>query len=273
MLKSNFVRWFSFAVCLTLVAGTVSASAQTTTQFEPKVGQGGKDVVWVPTPQELVDKMLDMAKVTPQDYVMDLGSGDGRTVITAAKRGARATGVEYNPDMVELSKRNATKEGVGEKAVFMKADLFETDLSQATVITMFLLPDINLKLRPKILDLKPGTRIVSNTFTMEAWEPDETFRIENNCTSWCTALFWIVPAKVQGTWSTPQGALTLQQNFQMVTGTLNVNGVSQPITNGRLRGDQITFSAGSTQYTGRVNGNTITGTAGSGSWNATRGGN
>jgi SAM-dependent methyltransferase len=275
MLTSNFVRWFWFSVCLALVAvsSTLQAPAQTT-QFEPKVGQGGKDVVWVPTPQELVDKMLDMAKVTRQDYVMDLGSGDGRTVITAAKRGARALGVEYNADMVDLSKRNAAREGITDKATFVKADLFETDLSQATVITMFLLPDINLKLRPKILDLKPGTRIVSNTFTMEAWEPDETVRIENNCTSWCTAHFWIVPAKVEGTWRIPQGELTLQQNFQIVTGTLNAGGASQAITNGRLRGDQITFTAGRTQYNGRVNGNTITGTVSSGgSWNATRGGN
>src|SRR4029077_930621 len=118
-------------------------------------GQEGKDVVWVPTPQILVDKMLDMAKVTKDDFVMDLGSGDGRTVIAAAKRGATAVGVEYNPDMVELSKRNAAKEGVSAKATFVKAELFETDFSKATVITMFLLPDINLKLRPKILDLKP----------------------------------------------------------------------------------------------------------------------
>ena len=129
----------------------------------------------MPTSQALVDKMLDMAKVTPQDFVIDLGSGDGRTVITAAKRGARAMGIEYNPDMVELSKRNAAAAGLSEdKAKFMKADLFETDFTQATVITMFLLPSINLKLRPKILDMKPGTRVVSNTFTMEDWEPDET---------------------------------------------------------------------------------------------------
>ena len=131
-------------------------------------------MVWVPTPQALVDKMLDMAKVTPQDYVMDLGSGDGRTVITAAKRGATAVGIEYNPDMVELSKKNAATAGVGPKATFMKADLFETDLTKATVITMFLLPQINVKLRPTILNLKPGTRIVSNTFTMDDWTPDET---------------------------------------------------------------------------------------------------
>ena len=142
--------------------------------YEPQVGQEGKDVVWVPTPQALVDKMLDMAKVTPQDFLMDLGSGDGRTVITAAKRGVRATGIKYNPDMVELSNRNAAAAGVGDKVKFMKADLFETDLSQATVITMFLLPTINMKLRPTILNLKPGTRIVSNTFTMEDWQADET---------------------------------------------------------------------------------------------------
>src|SRR6187431_3211876 len=142
--------------------------------YEPSVGQEGKDVVWVPTPQIVVDKMLDLAKVTKDDFVMDLGSGDGRTVITAAKRGARAMGVEYNPDMVELSKRNAQKAGVGDRATFVKADLFETDFTKATVITMFLLPDINLKLRPKILNMKPGTRVVSNTFTMGDWKPDET---------------------------------------------------------------------------------------------------
>jgi precorrin-6B methylase 2 len=249
----------------------VGAQAQApAAQFEPKVGQEGKDVVWVPTPQALVDKMLEMANVTPQDFVMDLGSGDGRTVITAAKRGARAMGIEYNPDMVELSKRNAVKEGVTEKATFMKADLFETDLSKATVITMFLLPDINMKLRPKILNLKPGTRIVSNTFTMDDWMADETERVEN-CTSWCTALFWIVPAKVAGTWKLPQGDLTLKQQYQMVTGTLKSGNNSAQITDGKLRGDQLTFSAGGVKYTGRVNGTTITGTTGAGaSWNASK---
>ena len=149
-------------------------------------GQAGKDVVWVPTPQALVDKMLDMAKVTPKDFVMDLGSGDGRTVITAAKRGARAMGIEYNPDMVALSEKNAAEAGVTDKATFVKADLFETDFSKATVVTMFLLPSINLKLRPKILDMKPGTRVVSNTFDMEDWEADETRVGRRDCTSWCT---------------------------------------------------------------------------------------
>src|SRR5262250_578208 len=150
------------------VVGSGALAQPAKQEFQPQVGQAGKDVIWVPTPQTLVDKMLDMAKVTPKDYVMDLGSGDGRTVITAAKRGAQARGIEYNPEMVELSKRNAAKEGVSDKASFVKADLFESDFSQATVITMFLLPSINIKLRPKILDLKPGTRIVSNTFNMEA---------------------------------------------------------------------------------------------------------
>src|SRR5213075_2193321 len=187
------------------------AQAQPAHKFEPEVGQPGKDVVWVPTPQVVVDKMLDMAKVTSADFVMDLGSGDGRTVITAAKRGARALGIEYNPEMVALSQENAAKAGVEGKAQFMKADLFETDFSKATVITMFLLPDINLKLRPKILDMKPGTRIVSNSFTMGDWKEDEKVELGSNAgcnVSWCTALLWIVPAKVAGTHAIPQGEVT-----------------------------------------------------------------
>ena len=198
----------------------------------------------MPTPQAVVDKMLDMAKVTKTDFVMDLGSGDGRNVITAAKRGARAMGIEYNPDMVGLSERNAKEAGVTDRATFVKADLFETDLSKADVITMFLLPSINMKLRPKILDLKPGTRIVSNTFTMEDWQADETTTVTDGCSSsWCTALLWIVPAKVGGTWSTPSGAMELTQNFQMITGTIGNQAIQ-----GRLRGNEITFTAGTTKY-------------------------
>jgi precorrin-6B methylase 2 len=210
-------------------------------------------VVWVPTPQAVVDKMLDMAKVTKDDVVYDLGSGDGRTVITAAKRGARAFGIEYNPDMVELSKKNAEAAGVADRATFMKADLFETDFSKADVITMFLLPSINMKLRPKLLDMKPGTRIASNTFTMEDWQADETATITEGCSSsWCTALFWVVPAKVAGTWNTPSGPLTLTQNFQMLSGTLGNQAIQ-----GRLRGNEISFTAGNTKYAGTVEGNTI----------------
>ncbi len=245
--------------------------------FEPEVGQPGKDVVWVPTPQVLVEKMLDMAQVTPQDVVMDLGSGDGRTVIAAAKRGARAIGVEFNPNMVALSKANAEKAGLADRATFLNADLFKTDLSPATVITMFLLPDINLKLRPTLLQLKPGTRIVSNSFNMEDWQPDDTQTVSDGCTSWCTALLWIVPARVEGTWKMRDGELALKQQFQEVSGTLTAAGKSTPIT-GKLRGDQIAFTAGDAEYAGRVNGDAMEGTskgangAGGGTWTATKAG-
>ena len=252
---------------MTLALGVVAVSAfaqtQTAKPFEPQSGQAGKDVVWVPTPQALVDKMLDMASVTPQDYVIDLGSGDGRTVITAAKRGATALGIEYNPDMVALSQRNATTQGVAAKATFVKADLFESDFSKATVVTMFLLPSINMQLRPKILNLKPGTRIVSNAFDMEDWDADETATIPN-CTQWCRAMLWIVPAKVEGSWRLPQGDLALTQKFQMISGSLTSGGSATPIANGKLRGDQITFEAGGSRYSGRVNGDSIQGTVTSG---------
>jgi precorrin-6B methylase 2 len=227
--------------------------------YEPVPFQPGKDVVWVPTPQALVDKMLDMARVTRDDFVMDLGSGDGRTVITAARRGARALGVEYDPDMVELSRRNAEKEGVSGRATFIKADLFETDFSRADVITMFLLPSINLVLRPKILGLKPGTRIVSNTFTMGDWAADEIARLteaEGCKSSYCMALFWIVPARVAGIHKLPQGELILQQNFQMLSGSLRAEGRKSDVE-GRVRGEEISFKAGGKEYHGRMNGKTI----------------
>ena len=262
----------AIGLSLSAILAATPAAAQTK-PFEPQVGQQGKDVVWVPTSQALVDKMLDMAKVTPNDFVMDLGSGDGRTVITAAKRGARAMGVEYNPDMVDLSKRNAAKEGVTERAEFVKADLFETDLSKASVITMFLLPSINLKLRPKILDLKPGTRIVSNSFTMGEWKDDETATLDekSGCSYYCVAHLWIVPAKVQGNWKLPQGELQLKQDFQMVSGTLRNNGKSVPVS-GKLKGEELSFTAGSATYTGKVNGSTIEGTSkgGPAQWSAKR---
>src|SRR5687768_6480000 len=185
----------------------------------PYVGQPGKDVVWVPTPPVLVEKMLDLAKVTPQDYVMDLGSGDGRNIIAAAKRGARALGVEFNPNMVELSSRAAEAEGVGDKAKFVQGDMFQADISEATVLALFLLPDNLNKLLPKFLELKPGTRIVANHFGISGWDADETVRTDGECQSWCTALLYIVPAKVGGTWRLPHGELTLEQKFQMVSGT------------------------------------------------------
>ncbi len=263
----HVIRLVVCSTMLTLLAASASAQA-TQAPFEPQVGQAGKDVVWVPTPQALVDKMLDMAKVTPQDYLIDLGSGDGRTVITAAKRGLLAHGIEYNPEMVTLAQGNAKTAGVSDKATFAKADLFESDFSKAQVITMFLLPSINMKLRPTLLNMRPGTRIVSNSFTMEEWQSDQSESIEN-CGSWCTAHLWIVPAKVAGTWTLPQGTLTLTQTFQMVSGSLGAT----PISDGKLRGEEITFKVGNAVYSGRVQGNSIRGTVTGGkggTWTATR---
>jgi len=229
--------------------------------FEPVTGQAGKDVIWVPTPQPTVDTMLDLAKLTPQDYLIDLGSGNGVTVITAAKRGAKAHGVEFNPDMVTLSRRLAASAGVAERATFEEGDLYLADLSKATVITLFLLPDINRKLRPSLLELAPGTRVVSNTFDMGDWEPDA--RVDAPCTtSWCKALLWVVPAKVEGTWQIGADTLLLTQKYQVIEGTLG----AAPISAGRLTGADITFTAGGRVYTGRATGTTMSGTG----WSATK---
>jgi precorrin-6B methylase 2 len=228
-------------------------------EYEPQSGQEGKDVVWVPTPQVVVDKMLEIARVGPKDVVIDLGSGDGRLVITAAGLGARALGIEYNPDMVELSRRNAEKAGVSKQARFVKADLFEISFAEATVVTMFLLPDLNLKLRPKILALKPGTRIVSNTFTMADWAPDATADLagQPGCTiTYCKVLYWVVPRRVAGTHKVAQGELKLRQTFQMLTGTLRSGGASVKLT-GRVRGEAIELAAGGKRYRGRFNGRNL----------------
>ena len=245
------------ALALLLASLGPPCYAQAHKEYQPETFQEGKDVVWVPTPQAVVDRMLDMARVTPSDSVIDLGSGDGRTVITAAKRGARAVGVEYNPDMVELSTRNAEKEGVSARATFVKADLFETDFSEYSVITMFLLPSINLKLRPKILALKPGTRIASNSFDMADWKADEVADLTKSgaCegVSYCTALLWIVPARVAGTHKLSQGELVLEQTFQRLTGTLRAHGRTLPVA-GSVRGEDVSFTAGGREYRGRMNG-------------------
>jgi SAM-dependent methyltransferase len=255
-----------------VVAMNVAVAQPAQKPFEPTVGQDGKDVIWVPTPQALVDKMLDMAKVTAADKVVDLGSGDGRTVITAAKRGATAHGIEYNPKMVELSKYTAEKEGVAGKATFENADIFKTDFSKADVVTMFLLTSLNAKLRPTILDMKPGTRVVSNTFDMGDWKADEEAVVTEGCSSYCKAYFWIVPAKVDGAWNTEKGELTLKQTYQTFTGTLKNGNVVTPITGGKLKGNDISFTAGGIEYSGTVNGSTIEGTTKSGEkWQAKRG--
>ena len=271
--RSTFdVRRSSLSIITALLASVLSASVaaaqQTQTQsppFEPQVGQAGKDVVWVPTDEKLVEKMLDIAKITPQDFVMDLGSGDGRNVIAAAKRGATAVGVEFNPQMVELSRANAKKAGVADRATFIEGDMYTADISKATALVLFLLP-VNLeKLTPNFLNLKPGTRIVDNTFAIPGWEPDYTERLESDCQTWCSALLWIVPAKVQGTWRLPDGEITFDQKFQMVTGSVKIGSSSANIESGKLNGEEITFAAGGSQYTGKVLGDRIEGTVRTGS--------
>ena len=177
--RTNYLR--QFALSLLVFAMPVADVAAQAATFEPTPGQAGKDVVWVPTPPELVEKMLDMARVTPQDVVIDLGSGDGRNVISAAKRGARAIGVEYNPDMVALSRQKAQEAGVADRATFIEGDMYEADISKATVLALFLLTSNLDKLAPKFLALKPGTRIVNNTFHVTNWEADASETIEGTC--------------------------------------------------------------------------------------------
>ena len=282
MISRYWIFKSAFAATVTLLALSIAhaqpakkEAAAALKEYTPHVGQSGKDVVWVPTALTLVNKLLDMAKLTPQDILYDLGSGDGRTVITAAKRGARAYGIEFNPDMVELSKRNAVKEGVADKATFERADIFKSDFSKATVVTLFLLPSLNVKLRPTLLNMKAGTRVAANSFDMGDWKPDQTERVEGDCESWCTAYLWIVPAKAEGTWKTANGELILKQDYQFINGTLRTGDKTLAISNGKLEGERIAFSVGVAQYSGRVNGDNMEGVTTTGEvkapWNATRG--
>jgi len=236
-----------------------AATAQT---YQPIAGQSGKDVVWIPSPDSTVEKMLDIAHVTADDYVIDLGSGDGRNVIAAAKRGAHALGVEYNPDLVALSKRAAAAAGVSDKTAFMQGDMYEADISQATVLPLFLQPANLSKLAPKFLKLKPGARIVSNTYEIGGgWEPDETARTEP-CKSWCITHLYVVPAQIAGTWQLADGTwLMLEQNFQKLYGSYQIDNTAVSIENGRLHGYEISFKINNIQYSGRVNGDTMQGVA------------
>jgi len=229
------------------VTGLASQAAPQDAPYKPQLNQPGKDVQWVPTPPALVEKMLDLAGVTPKDRLVDLGSGDGVLVIAAARRGARARGIEYDARLVEFSRRAAREAGVEGRTSFVRGDIFKTSFSDATVVTTFLLPSMNLQLQPTFLAMKPGTRIVANTFAIGDWQPDDTAVIEP-CERWCKAMLWIVPARVGGTWRTPKGPLVLNQKYQIVSGTLD----EEPIENGRIRGDELTFTVGRTTYTGRV---------------------
>ncbi len=260
-------------------------------------------VPYVPTPHEVVERMLQMAKVTANDYLIDLGSGDGRIVVTAAsKLGTRGFGVDINPLRVTEALENALKAGVTDKAAFYQRDLFHTDLSQATVITMYLLPRVNMELRPKLLDLKPGTRIVSHDFSLDDWKPDASVRLDvkekyGNAGGQSDIFLWVVPAKAAGRWrwelpAAGKGAkplvyeVVLEQMFQVVTGKATVDGRDAPLQNARLTGDEIGFSitadlgAGPVkhEFKGRVEGEHLGGSAalsgarsqGQYEWNATR---
>jgi hypothetical protein len=279
-LKLNAPRFFAAFLLASALALPGFATAQDK-DYTPSVGQEGKDVIWVPTPEALVEKMLDMAKLTPKDIHYDLGSGDGRTVIAAAKRGAQAVGVEYNPDMVALSERAAAKEGVSAKAKFINGDIFQTDFSHATVVTLYLLPSLNVKLRPTILKMKPGTRVVSHAFTMDEWQPDQTENVEGR-----TAYLWIVPAPVDGTWrwngsgnGPKEYEVALRQQFQKVDGAARLDGRLGQLRDVNLRGDQISFTVldadgARRDFSGRVSGNAMQGVVkhpgGEAKWSATR---
>lgn len=268
---------FALAAALALAA---PAAAQQK-GYEPQVGQPGKDVIWVPTPDDVVERMLRMAQVTSADLVYDLGAGDGKIVIAAAKKfGARAFGIEYNPDMVKYAQAQVEKAGVGARARIVQGDIFASDFTQATVVTMYLLPALNLKLRPQILAMRPGTRIVSHSFNMDDWEPDETSSLDGR-----RAYFWVVPASVQGGWVLEAGSerleLAFEQKFQRIEGTVALAPTLQAgLREARLRGFHISFAFVDNHgirrdFAGRVAGNRMEGSfrtdAGAeGRWVATR---
>jgi SAM-dependent methyltransferase len=279
-LERTFARGMRLATaaCLAIGLAQPAAHAQPAqAPAKPLVGQPGKDAIWVPTPDALIAMMLDLAKVTADDKVVDLGSGDGRAVIAAARRGATARGIEFDANLVAVATAAAAREGVADKATFERADMFATDFSNASVVVLFLLPDLNIKLRPSILAMKPGTRVVSNTFEMGGWLPDQVTTLREECEFFfCKALLWIVPAKVDGDWTIDidgaTGKLSLTQQFQTFTGSIANGSAVTPINGGRLVADELTFTAGGVAYSGKVRGDIIEGTTQSGkTWQAKRG--
>ena len=259
------------AAVVSLLALSATADGRTRAEcerdYKPQVGQAGKDVVWVPTPDELVNRMLTMAKVTPKDYVFDLGAGDGKIAIAAGKKfGATAVGIEYNPDMAKLAQCFVQAEGVTDRVKIIQGDIFKEDFSKATVVTMYLLPELNMRLRPTILAMKPGTRVTSHQFNMGDWEADETAEIEYR-----TAYLWIVPAKVEGNWTfRDDGGKTtfnvaMTQKFQRLSGDASMGSNKNPLVGATLRGEEIRFAfnddKGQTRtLNGTVRGNEIIGT-------------
>lgn len=261
-------RVFCLALAACLAGSTAAFAQQSVTEpYKPTVGMPGRDAVWVPTSEALVQKMFDVAQLTQDDFVIDLGSGDGRMIIAAAKRGVHGLGVEFNPELVEYSKKVATEAGVADKASFVQGDMYIADISKGSVLALFLLPENLRKLTPQFLDLRPGSRIVVNTFGIPDWEPDVVERIDEGCESWCEAKLYIVPAKVAGTWALREGSLVLEQTFQKLSGTLTNGEQAVRIEEGILKGTEISFTAGGDRYVGRVNGDTIEGTVSTGGRN------
>jgi hypothetical protein len=276
----SFVARFAAPLALALACALPAAAQQKDKAYEPQVGQAGKDVIWVPTPDEVVERMLRMAQVTPNDYVVDLGAGDGKIAIAAAKKmGARSLGIEYNPEMAKHAQRQVENAGVSAKAKVVQGDIFASDFTTATVVTMYLLPALNMKLRPQILAMRPGTRVVSHSFNMEDWEPDETSSMDGR-----RAYLWVVPANVMGGWSVDLGGeradLTLEQKFQKLDGHVQLGSIQAGLREARLRGFQISFAYVDNtgvrrDFSGRVTGGKMEGsfrsdTGAEGRWTATK---
>jgi SAM-dependent methyltransferase len=245
-----FKSWLLFVgVALSFQSFAQFPSDSGDDQYQPRLGQEGKDVIWMPTGNDLVNLMLKTAKVGPSDLVYDLGAGDGKIAIAAAKNfGARAVGIEFNPEMAALAQRNAKRAGVGDRVTIINGDIFKEDFSKATVVTLYLLPDLNLRLRPTILKMKPGTRVVSHAFTMGDWEPDQELDVGSR------GFYWVVPANVAGEWSlngiesSNKATLSLTQHYQNIAGNITIGNKSQPILKAKLEGDKLSFS-----YMGRKN--------------------
>jgi hypothetical protein len=229
-------------------------------------GQAGKDVIWIPTPPGLIDKMLSAAKVTDQDRLFDLGAGDGIIAITAARQyGTQAVGIEFNPDMAQFARRKVAEAGMTDKVRIITGDIFQEDFSSATVVTLYLMPHLNLKLRPLLLKMKPGTRVVSHAFTMGDWEPDETMSYQHS-----QGYFWVVPAQIEGNWVMTglEGGpmrMSMSQSFQNIGGILSRGGQNHAMLGARLRGDEVKFQFITQDrkvhaFSGRVEGRRITGT-------------
>lgn len=267
-LAAALACWLALGGCAPATAGTVAASDR----YTPEYGQLGKDVVWIPTPAPVVERMLDLAGVGPDDHLVDLGSGDGVTVIAAARRGASAHGIEFNPDLVALSRRRARAAGVAARATFERGDIFRSDFSDATVVTLFLLPELNLRLRPTLLAMRPGTRIVSNSFDMGDWTPDARAEVTVDCEHYCEAMLWVVPARVAGMWTIDgRRSMELAQSHQKIGGIVREGDAHWILRDAGMDGARIRFSLGGDRYEGEVRDGVMEGTVnGTRPWRALR---